>query len=351
VGGKTVSRFQKAIKAKCKARVALYGPSGSGKTFTALRMATGMGGAIALIDTEYGSASKYADRFEFDTLTLEHATIDNLCQAITDAHGYGVLVIDSMSHAWQELIQEVEQLAKRKYRGNTFSAWAEGTPKQKRLVRALLSFPGHVIATMRVKTEWVEQEDRGKTKYVRQGLNPEQGKGIEYEFDLLVSMSVDHVGTVEKDRSGKYQDQIIEKPGEAFGKALADWLNDGVAVASTIAAQTGMTTADQLPAKPSIHANGLDALKRMKELKQAALLIEWTHGEFGKHLLTATERLDLDTRLAAKLPELCKEPADFETADKLIYDLMVAGRLSDPAGTELRVKLADVKDSKLGAPA
>lgn len=221
--------FTKAVKSKCKARVALFGPSGSGKTFTALRVAKGMGGAIAVIDTEFGSASKYADRFEFDQLTLEQASIDNLCAAIEAAKTYGVLIIDSMSHAWQELIQEVEVLAKNKYKGNTFSAWSEGTPKQKRLIRALLSFPGHVIATMRVKTEWVEQEERGRKKYVRQGLNPEQGKGIEYEFDLLLSLTVDHVGTVEKDRTGKYQDQIIDKPGEEFGKALAEWLSDGAA--------------------------------------------------------------------------------------------------------------------------
>lgn len=222
-------QFTKAVKSKCKARVALFGPSGSGKTFTALRVAKGMGGTIAVIDTEFGSASKYADRFEFDTLALEQATIESLCAAIDAAKSYSVLIIDSMSHAWQELIQEVETLAKQKYKGNTFSAWSEGTPKQKRLIRALLSFPGHVIATMRVKTEWVEQEDRGRKKYVRQGLNPEQGKGIEYEFDLLLSLTVDHVGTVEKDRTGKYQDQIIDKPGEDFGKSLAEWLSEGVA--------------------------------------------------------------------------------------------------------------------------
>jgi hypothetical protein len=121
--------------------------------------------------------------------------------------------------------------------------------------------------------------------------------------------------------------------------------------AEKVAKQHGMTTADQLPAKPSIHANGLDALKRMKEVKQAALLMDWTQGEFNKGLLTELERLDLDTRLANKLPDLCKEPADFDQADQLIYALMLSGRVSDPAGTELRVKLADVKDTKLGVGA
>ena len=60
-------------------------PSGAGKTFTALRLATGLGGTIAVIDTERGSASKYADRFDFDVLDLEHAAIPSYEGAIEAA--------------------------------------------------------------------------------------------------------------------------------------------------------------------------------------------------------------------------------------------------------------------------
>jgi hypothetical protein len=60
---------------------------------------------------------------------------------------------------------------------------------------------------------------------VRVGLAPEQGKGIEYEFDLLLELSPDHVGHVIKDRTGKFQDVLLEKPGEDFGQALAAWLS------------------------------------------------------------------------------------------------------------------------------
>ena len=219
--------FQKATKTTCKLRGALHGPSGAGKTFTALRMATGMGGTIAVIDTEHGSASKYADRFAFDVCELADKTIAGYIAAIAKAGDYDILIVDSLSHAWQELLEEVDRLANTKYRGNTWSAWSEGTPKQKKLVQAILSFPGHVIVTMRSKTEWTVQEANGKKKPVRMGLAPEQGKGIEYEFDLLMQLSIDHVGTVAKDRTGKFQDLIIEKPGEDFGKALADWLQEG----------------------------------------------------------------------------------------------------------------------------
>jgi hypothetical protein len=221
--------FKKATKAAAKLRAAFFGPSGAGKTFSALRVATGLGGPIAVIDTEHGSASKYSDRFAFDVLDLEDQSIEGYVSAIAMAAegGYRVLVIDSLSHGWQDLTAEVEKLAKAKYHGNTWSAWSEGTPLQRRLVNAILGFPGHIIATMRSKTEWTTVDSNGKKKPQRVGLAPEQGKGIEYEFDLLVEISVEHIGQVIKDRTGKFQDKLIDKPGEQFGQQLAAWLADG----------------------------------------------------------------------------------------------------------------------------
>jgi len=225
-----VTGFKKATKAAAKLRAAVFGPSGAGKTFSSLRMATGLGGPIAVIDTERGSASKYSDRFSFDVLELEDQTVQGYVDAIRLAAdgGYAVLVIDSLSHGWQTLLEEVEKLAKAKYRGNTWSAWSEGTPLQRKLVQAILTFPGHVIATMRSKTEWTTVDNNGRKTPQRVGLAPEQGKGVEYEFDLLVEISTEHVANVIKDRTGKFQDKLIDKPGEDFGKQLAAWLADGV---------------------------------------------------------------------------------------------------------------------------
>ena len=226
-------QFKKATKVGCKARVALYGPSGGGKTFTALRIASGIvaaeGGRIAVIDSEHGSASKYADRFDFDTLQLERADIAEYLAAMkAAADSKYVLVVDSMSHAWQELLAEMDRIKNSsRHRGNKWSAWSEGSPKQKMLVDAILSYPSHILATMRSKTEWTTEKEGDKTKPVRVGLAPEQGKGIEYEFDMLIELDADHDGTVVKDRTGKYQDQTIKMPGEDFGRELVAWLSEG----------------------------------------------------------------------------------------------------------------------------
>ena len=122
-----MSRFQKATKTKSLLRMALFGPSGAGKTYSALSIASGIAevlkSRVAVIDTENGSASKYADRFDFDALDLDSHTVFAYRDAINEAaqEGYKVLVIDSLSHGWRQLIEEVEKLAKAKYNNNTFT--------------------------------------------------------------------------------------------------------------------------------------------------------------------------------------------------------------------------------------
>jgi len=223
--------FRKATKEQSKLRLALFGPSGSGKTFTALRLATGMGGKIAVIDTERGSASKYADRFSFDVLELGNGdrNTEGYIAAIEAAQqaGYDILIVDSITHAWKELLADVDRMAST-FGGNKWAAWSKGTPKQTAFVDAILDYDGHIIATMRSKTAWDTSKDsRGKTQPVRVGLEPVQGKGIEYEFDLLGEMSTDHVLSILKDRTGEFQDRIIEEPGEDMGKELMEWLSSG----------------------------------------------------------------------------------------------------------------------------
>ncbi len=269
--------FEKATKTKAKLRCAVFGPSGAGKTFSCLRIASGMSKRIALIDTERGSASKYADRFEFDVCVLAGRTIDDYIAAINEAAsaGYEVLIIDSLSHGWQELLAMVDRLAKSKYQGNSWAAWNEGTPKQKEFIDALLGFPGHVLATMRSKTEWTCESGRnGRTQPVRVGLAPEQGKGIEFEFDLLIELSTSHTATILKDRTSKFQDEVIDKPGEDFGKKLLAWLADGAEPATANTTPIASATA-ALAAYASINV-GIEECEQMMGGKLAPT---WTEAD------------------------------------------------------------------------
>lgn len=222
--------FKKATKKQCKLRAGLMGVAGSGKTYSALRLATGLGGKIALIDTERKSASKYADRFDFDVCELDFPSIENMVKVIKEAESldYNVLIIDSLTHAWQKLLEEVEKLTTTRFDGNSFRAWGVATPIQRQFIDVILKSNMHIITTMRAKTEYVmELNEKGKTAPKRVGLAAEQGKDIEYEFDLLVMIDRNHSAEIIKDRSGKFQDEYIEQITEETGKTLADWLEVG----------------------------------------------------------------------------------------------------------------------------
>lgn len=229
-------QFTQATKSKSFLRLAINGPSGGGKTYTAMLIAKELGERFALIDTEHGTASKYAgDVATFDTLQLHTFSPETYIDAIEAAEKarYPVLVIDSLSHAWDGVdgaLELVDKVAKKSTSGNKFTAWADVTPMHRRLVEAILAYPGHVIATMRVKTEWVlELNERGKQVPVKKGLAPIQRAGIEYEFDVVGDIDLEHEMVISKSRCSKVAETgIYKKPGKKFAQELLAWLNDGV---------------------------------------------------------------------------------------------------------------------------
>ncbi|MGL4863143.1 MAG: AAA family ATPase [Cetobacterium sp.] len=223
-------KFEKAVKKKQKIRLLLSGPSGAGKTYTALRIATGIAnvinGKIAVIDTERGSASLYSDIFNFDVLELDIPTIDNYIKAINLAKesGYEILIIDSTTHGWQQLLDFVEKLTNTKYKGNSFRAWGDGTPIYNQWVNTILDF-GHIIVTARAKTEYTqEKDDKGKTVIKKIGMGTENRKGLEYEFTIAAEGDIDGNWIFSKSRVPELAQQIIHHPTEELGKNLYEWL-------------------------------------------------------------------------------------------------------------------------------
>lgn len=221
--------FKKAERKQAKLRLALAGPSGSGKTMSALLMAKGLGGRIAVIDTEHGSASLYADIADFDALEL-HAPYspERYAEAITAAEqaGYSVLIIDSYSHEWTGsggCLESNEKLAHQKFKGNTWAAWNETTPRHRKLTDKILTSPLHIICTMRSKTETVQGEGK---KVIKLGMKSEQRDGTDYEFTVVLDITHDgHAAIASKDRTKLFdQPEVIS---EDTGRRLLAWLNDG----------------------------------------------------------------------------------------------------------------------------
>ena len=224
--------FSKATKTRAKLRMALVGASGNGKTYSALSVASAFG-KTAVIDTERGSASKYAGIFNFDVLELTDYHPQKYIDAIKAAAGagYDVLIIDSLSHAWSGTggVLEIVDKAAARSQGNKFAGWRDGTPLHNALVDAILNAPLHVIVTMRSKTEYVLEKDErtGKTQPRKVGLAPVQRDGMEYEFDLVGDMDADNTFIVTKSRIPDLHSAVIAKPGVALGETLLAWLSDG----------------------------------------------------------------------------------------------------------------------------
>jgi len=231
----TVFTFAKATKRQARLRMALIGPSGSGKTYSALAIASAMApsGKIAVIDTERGSASKYAGLFAFDVLELDTFAPETYVSAIeaADAAGYDVLIIDSLSHAWfgkDGALEQVDRAAKRSSSQNSFAAWREVTPHHNAMIDAILQCKAHVIVTMRAKTEYVmETNEKGKSVPRKVGLAPVQRDGLEYEFDVVADMNLDNDLIVSKSRCPAMSGQVVNKPGGNVAKILLAWLTDG----------------------------------------------------------------------------------------------------------------------------
>lgn len=227
--------FVKATRAAVKARIALAGPSGSGKTYTGLTLATRLSDSVGVIDTERGRASLYEgiNGWEFSTFNPQAFSPASLTEALAVAAsvGIGCILVDSFSHYWMGVDGMLEQADRRAKGGNSFSGWKEVRPDERRMLDALASYPGHVIVTLRTKTEYViEENERGKKVPRKVGMKPEQREGIEYEFDLVGDLDLDNVLSVSKTRIPSLAQAVVPKPGPELADTINDWLSDGESV-------------------------------------------------------------------------------------------------------------------------
>lgn len=230
-----MSKFIKATREGSHARIALIGPSGSGKSYTGLILATTLanGGRVAAIDTERGSLSKYADEFDFDKVEPESFSPAEYTELIEQAgkEKYDTLLIDSLTHAWSGrdgALELVDRAAKRSQSNNTYVAWRDVTPLHNQLVDSMISYPGHLVITLRSKMEYVlEKDEKGKTYPRKVGLAPIQREGLEYEFDLVGDMNLDNEWIISKSRLRSLQlsGKVVARPDRAFAEQILNWYN------------------------------------------------------------------------------------------------------------------------------
>lgn len=216
--------FKKAVKKQAKLRIALSGASGSGKTMSALILAETIGKKVAVIDTERGSASLYADKFDFDVLDLKPPfEPEKFISAIKEAEfeGYDVIVLDSITHEWEGEGGILDILNKL---GGRMTDWGTVTPRHDRFVNAILGSGCHIIATMRSKTSYeAGTNDKGKTILIKQGTAPKQRDGIDYEFTVVFDINQNHLAKATKDRTELFDGKDFVITAET-GRSIVGWL-------------------------------------------------------------------------------------------------------------------------------
>ena len=234
--------FTPATRQRAKARIALTGVSGAGKTLGALYLAYGLTGdwaKVALIDTEHERARFYANRHDLGTGAFLWAPLGppyapERYMALADEAAAavgpeGAVIVDSLSHAWSHeggVLDIKERIAARPGK-NSYTAWNEAGKLQNSLINHLLAAPCHVLCTMRSKTAYdLRDNERGGKTPVKVGLAPVQREDVEYEFDIVLDVSRDHVATAGKDTT--FLDRFGAVITSELGQQLRAWLDEGV---------------------------------------------------------------------------------------------------------------------------
>lgn len=222
-------QLRQSERRKAKIKMALQGSAGSGKTYSSLLLAQGLTNGdfskVAIIDTENGSADLYAHLGNYNVLTLTPPfTPDNYIKAIDvcEKAGIEVIIIDSISHCWDYLLDYHSSLA-----GNSFTNWAKIKPLEKAFMDKILQCDAHVIATMRTKQDYVLNQKDGKFIPEKVGLKAVQRDGIDFEFTLVFDIDIKHFAVSSKDRTGLFMGKPEFIINSATGRKILEWCNSG----------------------------------------------------------------------------------------------------------------------------
>lgn len=200
----------KATRTKCAASIQIEGLSGKGKSGTALLIALALTNNniddILAVDTEKKSLNLFeglelTNGYKvppFDVVQLSPE--DGFCpsnyiackQAAKDINKK-VLILDSMSHAWQyqggilDIVARLKQTQDR-YKKDAYAVWndPEVVAEKNKLFEMVRDDDMHIISTVRVKEKMEYTSENGKPKLVSLGEQQIMQADLKYEFDLVL---------------------------------------------------------------------------------------------------------------------------------------------------------------------
>jgi hypothetical protein len=217
-------------------KMGIYGEAGTGKTFTSTRVVIGLHHYIKstqpvfFMDTETGS-DFVRDKISKETgLKMQIAktrAFADLLTAIDEMPKGAILVIDSITHYWNELVESY--LKKNQKTRLSLKDWQPIKATWREYADRFVNSPLHIIVAGRSADKWGEVEDEDGAKELKKiGTKMRAETEFSYEPSLLVEMeliqasakiggALIHRGHVRKDRFDIINGSHFDNPGfEAF---------------------------------------------------------------------------------------------------------------------------------------
>ncbi len=198
-------QLHKITKKDARCNTLLYGKYGSGKTVTALKLASSVGKKIAVLDTEGRRTAVYLDQFKFDAFDVSNThNPKDYADAIKQLadEGYDVIILDSLSEAWDgnkggvlataaELEREPNQGEKKKtVRGQL--KWVAAKADWEAMFSTMREVKSVIICTAKEKEVFDPISKKSTGEFA-----PVMEKNTPYWFDVVLHMD-GATATVEK---------------------------------------------------------------------------------------------------------------------------------------------------------
>lgn len=234
--------FKKSENQQAYLKMGLLGFAGSGKTTTAVKVAAGLtlhqikkgvskNNKIYFMDTECGSSfiENQIKPHGMELFTVKSRAFSDLLLCIDEAEKEAsVLIIDSITHCWKELINAYKNKVqgRSKYKGiMMINDWGKLKEEWQQFVDKYVNSNLHIIMCGRAGYEYDYFEDSNNRKQLeKSGIKMKAESESGYEASLLVYMSRQQEFSgdkvinqwreahIWKDRSDKIDGKVIKNP-------------------------------------------------------------------------------------------------------------------------------------------
>lgn len=273
------SLFRRAGSDNAFLKMGLFGSEGTGKTHTAAltmiglvrlmreRNLPGADRPVMMADTETGSdwIAPMFKEADIELLVAKTRAFADLCNIVDEAEANGCgLVIDSVTHYWQEFTDEYrrqksarlsERFRKEIVADLEFQDWAFIKSEWRKFTDRFVNSQLHITLCGRQAWEYEHNKDErtGKKSIERSGVKMAAETGIGYEPSLLVWMTRDmnlqtgettRTASVIKDRSRNIDGREFPNPTFASFRPHIMAMNLG---GKQVAVDTSRTSAGMIP--------------------------------------------------------------------------------------------------------